>query len=212
MERDVETAARLREAVANLEEEREEAAAVVATWRLLAEAFGRAGIQALEIDVACPELSTIATDLLHRYFGPRWTMVIDTRREGASGDDVDALEIRVLDTLKNREDDVLRYSPGERSFLVLAFALALARVVCSRTGATAPTLIRDESGGAVSIENAPSYVAMLRGGAQAIGASKTVLVSHSPAIVSLCDVAIRVTDGRLEVRDPGAAFDVETAA
>ena len=40
---------------------------------------------------------------------------------------------------------------------------------------------------------------MLRGGAQAIGASKTLLVSHSPAIVSLCDVAIRVTDGRLEV-------------
>lgn len=174
----------------------------VTRWMILAAATGKEGIQALEIDAACPAISEVGTNLLHGSFGDQWTMRIDTADESEDGEERQVLRITVIDAVEDREADIATYSPGQMAFLGCAFSLALAAFVCGRVGATAPTLFLDEAGGGVSPERTEPYVTMIRRGARAIGAGKVLLVTHSPACQALTDVAIRVDRGRLTLTTP----------
>ena len=194
--------------VAALEAKHAEAAMVAATWDLLAQAFGPDGIQALEIDAACPALSELATGYLHRHFGPRWSMRVDTQEDEAGEESGAAgvLNINVYDAEEGRRGDILFFSPGERAFLGRAFAGALAFMVANRTGATDPTLLLDETAGAVSPGNLQPYMGMIRGIAEDIGATRVILVVQSPALAALADSVIHVERGEggsfFTVRDP----------
>jgi exonuclease SbcC len=181
-----------------------EAGTVVATWELLAQAFGPDGIQALEIDAACPALSELATGYLHKHFGPRWSIRIDTREEDGEAEDGAAgvLNINVFDAEEGRKGDILFFSPGERAFLGRAFAGALAFLICSRIGAREPTLILDETAGAVSPGNLDAYMGMIRGIAEDIGAHRVILVVQSPTLAALADSIIRVERGTIRVESP----------
>lgn len=192
-------AATAREQLAVLEAERARTEADLETWRLLARAFGPTGIQTLEIDAARPALSALATDALHNHFGTRWTIRVDSILAADDGEDKPGLQITVLDAEDGREEDALEYSEGQRAFLGCAVSCAVAEYVCSRTGTTAPTLIRDETGCPVSVENRERYMRMLRASAASIGASKVLLVSHDPALASMADAVIEVRKGTLRV-------------
>lgn len=176
--------------------------AIVGTWELLTEAFGPEGIPALEIDATCPLLSELATGYLHRHFGPRWSISVDTTVADDDGEDADVLNITVSDAENGRSQDILFFSPGERAPLGRAFSAALAYVICARTGAPTPTLVLDETAGALSPSNLAPYMAMIRGVAEDIGASKVLLVVHSPALAALADSLIRVDRGSISVEHP----------
>lgn len=178
------TAARL----AELEAERERAESELADWTRLAADLGRDGLQAAEIDAAGPELTELVNDLLHSCFGPRWAVAIETTRMSADGRrQLEGLEVRVIDTLRGREAEASTFSGGERVILGEAVSLALSMLACRRAGLDGITLVRDESGAALSPENARAYVAMLRRAAQIVRADRVLVVSHSPEVVELAD-------------------------
>ncbi|MCV5968469.1 hypothetical protein, partial [Lactococcus petauri] len=72
--------------LAGLRTQREASEGDRAAWDLLADALGKNGIQAMEIDAAGPELTARMNGLLHDHFGTRWTARIDTARTNADGE------------------------------------------------------------------------------------------------------------------------------
>ena len=110
----------------------------------------------------------------------------------------EALDVRVIDTEKGRDALAETYSGGECVIVSEALALALTTLACRGKGER-PTIVRDESGAALSAGNARAYVAMLRMAAGQIGADKVLLVSHTPEVQEMCDARVCLDGGKFEV-------------
>lgn len=199
----VETARRDAEAARAADERRAALTAELATltehqadWSLLADALGRDGLQAAEIDAAGPELTELVNDLLRTCVGPRWTVTIETQKLSADGKKLlEGCEVRVLDTVAGREGAAETFSGGERVLLGEAVSLALSMLACRRAGLVGVTLVRDETGAALDPANGRAYVAMLRRAAELVGARQVLFVSHSPELAELADARIVVGGG-----------------
>lgn len=168
-------------------------------WELLAGALGPKAMQSLAIDLACPELTEAANDLIHTCLGPRWTMRFETSRPRDDGGEIDECLILVTDAETGIERDARKFSKGQRSVLGLAASLSLAALVCGRAGVEGPTIVIDEGADDVSVGNVEAYMAMLRRAARQIGASKVLLVTHREDIAGLADVTIEVEGGKVIV-------------
>jgi exonuclease SbcC len=180
----------LREALALAEVE-------LADWTRLAADLGRKGLQAALVDSAGPELTRATNDLLHSCFGTRWTVTYETQRIKDNGDTAEGYDIRIIDTERGRDGVVEDLSDGERTIISEAASLALSELACKRAGFTNPTLIRDESGAALSAERRPMWVAMLRRAATHVNADRVIVISHSEDVQDLCDVKLRVANGTI---------------
>ena len=173
---------------------------IAADWLRLAQDIGREGIQAMEIDAAVPELNAITNALLHEAFGPRWTVEFKTTRLSADGSrSIEDLEIRVLDTKQGRDGTAEMCSGGELVIVGTAVSLALTSKACQRFGGERVTLVRDESGAALSPENARAWITMLKVAAKQINAAHCLIVTHSPEIADLCDARIEIENGKVRV-------------
>lgn len=199
----VETARRDADAAKAADERRAALTAELATltehqadWSLLADALGRDGLQAAEVDAAGPELTELVNDLLRTCVGPRWAVTIETQRLSADGKRLlEGCEVRVLDTVAGREGAAETFSGGERVLLGEAVSLALSMLACRRAGLVGVTLVRDETGAALDPANGRAYVAMLRRAAELVGARQVLYVSHSPELAELADARIVVGGG-----------------
>jgi len=185
---------------ADIEKQISEAEDELADWTRLAADLGKDGLQAMEIDAALPELGAITNDLLHACHGPRFTVEFRTDRLSADAKrTIEDFEIRVIDTERGRDALAETYSGGELVLVGSAVSLALTTLACRRYGHEHVTIVRDESGAALSPTNARAWVAMLRRAATAINADKVLMVTHSPELAELADAHIRLADGRIEV-------------
>ena len=200
-----EASARARAVVVAAEAALVEPDAEDAAWELLCAFLGPKGLQTIEIDVACPELSAILHDLL-ACFGPRWSMSCEATRPTAKGDgEVDAISFPTIDSESDDTEprDASCFSGGQSVPLSFAIRVALAVLVAFRTGTTLPTLVFDEPTAALhDINDFERLMAMIRRAAAMVGASKVLIVSHSPEFVALCDSAIVVANGKLDVISP----------
>lgn len=179
--------------LAELEGERKAVESDLADWTRLAGDLGRDGLQAAEIDAAGPELTEMVNDLLHRTHGPRFSVRVETQKLSADGKRMlEGCEVVVLDTEKGREAPGETFSGGEQTFVAEALSLGLSMLACKRAGIERPTLVRDESGAALSAGMRPFYVPMLRRAADIIGADKIVFVSHFDDVVEMADARIEV--------------------
>lgn len=166
----------------------------------LSQDLGRDGLQAFLIDAALPELNATINHLLHTTLGTRWTVQLMTDRLASDGKkSIEGLPVLVLDTQNGREADADTYSGGEHVLINEACSLALTMLACRRAGIERPTIVRDESGAALSPERARQYVAMLRLACKQLDAAGLLLVSHSTEVQELCDHQIRIADGKIEV-------------
>lgn len=186
--------------IAELDGERAAVETELADWSRLAEDLGKNGLQAMEIDAAGPELTTLVNDLLHTCVGTRWSLSIETQRQSADGKKtIEGCDVRVIDTERGRDASAESLSGGERVLVGEAISLALSMLACRRAGLEGVTLVRDETGAALDPVNARGYVAMLRRAAEIVGARHVLFVSHQPDTWELADACIRVADGKVEV-------------
>ena len=191
----VQLRARIEELRAQVEAQTTEAA----DWKRLAADLGLNGVQALEIDAAGPELSELANHLLHTCYGPRWTVSVETTRTNDKGKVIEGCFIRVIDTANGRDDQIESYSGGEKVLISEALSLALTVISCRKSGVDRPTLVRDETGAALSENEAPAYVAMLRQAQALTRASCILFVSHMPSVSALADVRLQFRNGELTI-------------
>jgi exonuclease SbcC len=168
-------------------------------WRLLEEAFGRNGIQALEISAAGPEVAALTNELLEGCYGARFSLAFDTLREkkSARGEFAETFDVKVYDEGIERSAEAL--SGGERTVVGEAIGLAIAIYNARKSGIRWDTLFRDETAGALDPANAQAYVDMLRRALTMGGFWQVIFVSHSPEVWERADVRLHVGDGKVEV-------------
>lgn len=172
----------------------------VSDWTRLAQDLGRDGLQALEIDCAGPEITTLANDLLRSCGDTRFTVQVETTRQSADGKrELEGCEIVVMDSKTGITKTGEQLSGGEAVFVSEALSLALAMLGCKRSGVANPTIVRDETGAALDSERAPQYIAMLRRAGELVGASKVLFVAHNPDLWALADSRIDIRDGAISI-------------
>lgn len=113
--------------------------------KLLEEACGRKGVQALLIEHALPEIEERANELLDRLSGGAMRVTFETQRELKSGDLAETLEIHISDTAGERPYE--NFSGGEQFRINFAVRLALSQALANRAGAPLRTLVIDEGFG-----------------------------------------------------------------
>ncbi len=173
----------------------------LADWRTLERAFGRDGIQALEIDAAGPELSSLANELLTSCFGPRFELAFVTQALKADGKgQKEVFDVQVIDHDRGREGAVDSLSGGEKTIVSEAISLALAIYVGRHSGRRYETLFRDETAGQLDPDNAQRYVAMLRRARVLAGAHQVLFIAQQPEVWQQADAVLWCEGGRVEVR------------
>jgi exonuclease SbcC len=192
-----------REAAQQIDEIEKDLTACVANvddWKHLQKAFGRDGVQALEIDAAGPEVSELINELLHSCYGPRFTVALETtaqKKDGKGSKEV--FDLRVIDAESGTDGSASDLSGGERVIVAEALSLAIATYNAQRSAIPIHDLFRDEVAGALDYENAPRYVAMLRRALELGGFHRVYFVAHQRELFDLADARIVVADGKAEV-------------
>jgi exonuclease SbcC len=169
------------------------------SYKLLAKAFSKTGIQSLEIDAAGPTVSSIANDLLFSCFGPRFSIRFVTQavKEDKSGykDDFD---IFVTDSQTGREGSIDDLSGGEQVITSEVVSLAIALFNRSRSNTGWMSLWRDEASSAIDDQRAPLYIKMLRKAKELGMFSRLIFICHQARLVEMADSVIRVENGRIK--------------
>lgn len=169
---------------------------------LVEQAFGRNGIQALEIDAAGPEVSTLTNELLAVAFGPRFAINLRTIQEAGGGlRQKEVFDVLVTDSARTgpagcKPGPFESFSVGEKTLIDEALKLAIVLFNARRHGGQFETLWRDEPDAGLSDEMATNYPAMLRRALEIGGFRNAFFSSHRPASAAQADAFIRVGDGR----------------
>lgn len=170
-------------------------------WSILAEAFSKNGLQALEIDRAAPAIEEIVNDLLESCYGNRFRLEVHTTRPDSTGKKMlETAEFFVIDGVKGHAGPVSQFSGGEQIILSEALSLATSVYSARRHGLRWLTPIRDEVTGALDSDHVGRYVAMLRRVIEIAGFERFIVVTHQPEVAELADAVIEVKEGGAALR------------
>jgi DNA repair exonuclease SbcCD ATPase subunit len=168
----------------------------------LAYAFGKEGIQLMEIDAAGPAVSDLINEYLHSCFGHRFTVKLITtaaKKTGDAGDEKNVFDLIVFDNEQGREAKVQSLSGGEKVYIGLATQLAIVSYLNHKSGLKPKLIVLDECLGALTEDNAQIAVQMLRHARQMIGLKHLLFVAHLDSLGALCDGIVTINDGKIEV-------------
>lgn len=171
-------------------------------WDSLARIFGKDGLPVLEIDAAGPMVSTITNDLLQACFGARFTVELVTQQAKASGKGLkEVFELLVWDAERpgDRARDITDLSGGEQVIVNEALMSAIAIYLNQRNEQPIRTCFRDETTGALDVENAPRYMQMLRRVLERGNFHQILFISHNADAAAMADVEVHVANGTLRV-------------
>lgn len=152
----------------------------ISDWILLERAFGKNDLQALELDSACPQISSIATEILQQ-FGREWSVKFITDRPSADKKkDIETFEIIIStpDGIRNFDD----LSGGERVWIEESLRKAITIYLINHSGKEFKTLFQDEADGALDPERAQAFLQTAFKAHELTGAHHTFIISQRPEI------------------------------
>lgn len=114
-------------------------------YQLLAQMFGKDGIQALLIEQAIPEIEQEANVLLSRLTDNQSQIFIESLRDLKSGGVRESLDIHISDASGIRPYEM--FSGGEAFRIDFALRIAISKLLARRAGTALQTLIIDEGFG-----------------------------------------------------------------
>ena len=194
IEADKKTLAEIAESEKDLEKvkkDSEKARIEAAEWELVSKAFGKDGIQALELDALAPGISETANRILKSGYGDRFSISIETTRIGGSGKKTKQIEdfkIMVNDngdvtTLENK-------SGGESVWIKRAIYDAFAVIRRRNTGFAFLTCFQDETDGALDASAKTAYCRMLESSHDAAKLRHTIIITHSNEVKAMIEQKI----------------------
>lgn len=149
-------------------------------WQLLERAFGKNGLQALELDAAGPQISSLATEMLQE-FGREWAIRLNTIRPSADNKkDVETFEIIVSTPEGTKNFDDL--SGGEKVWVEESLRKAVTIYLIKNSGRDYRTLFQDEADGPLDPERAIAFLDTTLKAHQLTGAHHTIIISQRPEI------------------------------
>lgn len=192
-------------------------------WKLIEEGFGREGLIALELELAAPAVSDIANALL-KEMGGRFAIRFDTLQPKMSRGKVtgyrESFSVKVFDSEKGVEKDIIDLSGGERVWVDEAIARGIAIYNARNSGSDLGFLVSDERDGALDSGKKIEYMSMKRKVLELGGDKQEIFISHTPEVWDLADEVVSVGEagvilrsGRsVEVNIPAPPVFVETKA
>lgn len=159
------------------------------TYRILSQAFGKNGIQALIIESAIPEIEAEANSILRRLTDNRIQISIESLRDLKGGGTRETLDIKIADEVGVRPYHL--YSGGEAFRTDFALRIALSKVLARRAGTRLRTLIIDEGFGTQDSHG----LEQLREAIQEISRDfdKLLVVTHLAELRDAFPVQVQVT-------------------
>lgn len=134
----------------------------------------KAGVPALIVENAVPEIERLANDMLGRMAGGRLQVRLDTQAETKSGTIQEVLRITVLEAGVERPYQT--YSGAERFLVDLALRVALSKFLSHRAGAEIQLFVLDEGIGCADASNRQAILDAILAVSDEFG--KTLVVTH----------------------------------
>ena len=122
-------------------------------------AFSKRGVPAMIIETALPEMEESVNQLLKLMTEGQMAVRFETIRKIKSGDEREALDIKISDGLGERPYDL--YSGGESFRINFAIRIALSRLLARRAGAQLKSLFIDEGFGSQDARGREQLVAAI---------------------------------------------------
>lgn len=160
-------------------------------WELVAKAFGKDGIQALELDALAPGISETANRLLESAYGERFSISIETTRIGGQGKSRKQIEDFKIMVTDNGETTTLENkSGGEAVWIKRAIYDAFAVIRRRNTGFAFLTCFQDETDGALDASAKTAYCRMLEASHEAAKLRHTIIITHSNEVKAMVEQKI----------------------
>jgi len=145
---------------------------------LVANAFGKDGIQALLIEDAIPEIEQEANSLLARLTENQASIAIESLRDLKKGGTRETLDINISDASGIRPYEM--FSGGEAFRIDFALRIAISKLLARRAGTSLQTLIIDEGFGSQDEEGLQRIMDSLYSIQEDF--EKIIIVSHLPSM------------------------------
>lgn len=171
--------------------EAEKAKSESVEWELASKAFGKDGIQALELDALAPGISETANRILKSGYGDRFSISIETTRIGGSGKKTKQIEDFKI--MVNDDGDVTALenkSGGESVWIKRAIYDAFAVIRRRNTGFAFLTCFQDETDGALDASAKTAYCRMLEASHEAGKLRHTIIITHSNEVRAMIEQKI----------------------
>lgn len=181
----------LEQQVATFEGKQQQVTALISEmndYLLLAEAFGKKGIQAVIIENAVPEIESEANRILSRLSDNQMHVALITQQRTKQGHLTETLDIVIADQVGTRAYEL--YSGGEAFKINFAIRLALSRLLARRAGAKLQSLIIDEGFGSQDEASRGRLVNAIN--AIRSDFARILIVTHISEIKDLFPVQIQV--------------------
>jgi exonuclease SbcC len=162
-------------------------------WELIARAFGRDGIQALELDALAPGISDTANRILESAYGDRFKIVIETTRMGGAGKKTKQIEdfvIKVIDSEDGEAVNLDDKSGGEAVWVKRAIYDAFAVIRKRNTNFAFLSCFQDEADGALDSAAKTAYCRMLEAAHAESKLRHTFIITHSNEVKAMIDQKI----------------------
>jgi exonuclease SbcC len=167
------------------------------TWDLVAKAFGKDGIQALELDALAPGISETANRILESAYGDRFKIVIETTHIGGAGKKIKQIEdfvIKVIDSEDGEAVNLEDKSGGEAVWVKRAIYDAFAVIRKRNTNFAFLTCFQDEADGALDSAAKTAYITMLAASHTESKLKHTIIITHSQEALAAIEQKISMED------------------
>ncbi len=178
LRQEVEYCAKLRIEQDQCRKESDDLLGKVQEFRVIADALGKDGIQALLIEAAIPEIELTANALLARLSDQNARIFIESLRDLKRGGTRETLDINISDNAGMRPYEM--FSGGEAFRIDFALRVAISQLLAKRSGAALQTLIIDEGFGSQDEDGLALIMDVLYKVQDSF--AKIIVVSHLPGM------------------------------
>lgn len=196
LEQLIETMTRNEERITKLLDSRTDVESEIKDWTFLTKAFDKTGIPVLKLENSGIEITSVANELLS-IFENKFRIVFETTKLKADKKSYkESFDINIVE--EDGVCEISNKSGGQQVWLETAIQLAISLVVRNQ-GRNIQTAFLDEKDGALDLENAYSYIEMLRKAHQMSGVHNTFIITHRPELLDFIPQQVKLKDGILEV-------------
>lgn len=184
------------EKVAELMTQKQSIQKEITEWTFLQKAFDKTGIPVLKLENSGIEITSIANELLS-LFENKFRIVFETtsltkdKKKMKETFDINIVEEDGVCEIGNK-------SGGQQVWLETAIQLAISLVVRNQ-GRNIQTSFLDEKDGALDLENAYSYIEMLRKAHEMSGVHNTFVITHRTELLDFIPQQVKLSDGYLQI-------------
>jgi exonuclease SbcC len=171
----------------------------IVNWIILAKACSNDGIVALELDDAGPSIASVANDLLHACYGPRFSVRLETQATKNDGGLKETFDITVFDAERDEVKSIRDMSGGEVTYIEDAITRAFCIYNLHRSDRKFETMYTDEKDGALDPDRKHEFLAIKQQALQVGTHTREFFITQTPELYEQADARILLQPGSVQI-------------